>query len=161
MKRIYPLIFILLGVTATFAQSAIVPVGGNAQSNSGSVSYTVGQIAVQTSANGSGSVSIAEGVQQPYEIMTVGVDDYPQITLNAVVYPNPIENLAQLRLNGFEIPSGGLRAILYDGGGKQLQALSVTGDLTSFQIGHYATGAYYLELRAGQRVLKTFKVIRK
>ena len=38
---------------------------------------------------------------------------------------------------------------------------TVTDDLTSFQIGHYATGTYYLEVRDGKRVLKTFKVIRK
>ncbi|MBQ6154985.1 MAG: T9SS type A sorting domain-containing protein [Bacteroidales bacterium] len=160
MKRIYPLIFILLGVTATFAQSAIVPVGGDAQSNSCSVSYTVGQIAVQTSSNSNVSVSVAEGVQQPYEIMTVGVDDYPQIALNAVVYPNPTDNLAQLQLNGFEIPADGLRAILYDGNGKQLQSVTVTDDLTALQIGQYATGTYYLELRDGKRVLKTFKIVR-
>ncbi|MBO4489598.1 MAG: T9SS type A sorting domain-containing protein [Bacteroidales bacterium] len=160
-QRTTLIIFLLCVAGATFAQSAIVPVGGDAQSNSGSVSYTVGQIAVQTSANNDGSVSVAEGVQQPYEIQAVGVDNYPQIALNAVVYPNPTENLAQLQLNGFEIPVGGLRAILYDGNGKQLQTLTVTDDLTTFQIGHYATGTYYLELRDGKRVLKTFKVVRK
>lgn len=153
-------IFLLCFAGTTFAQSAIVPVGGDAQSNSGSVSYTVGQIAVQTANNSSG-ISVAEGVQQPYEILTVGVDDYPQITLNAVVYPNPTENLAQLQLNGFDIPAGGLRAILYDGSSKMLQTLPVTEDLTSFQIGQYATGTYYLELRDVKRVLKTFKVVRK
>lgn len=152
---------LFLAVANVFAQSAIVPVGGDAQGNGGSVSYTVGQIATQTVANNSGSISVAEGVQQPYEIMTVGVDDYPQIALNAIVYPNPTENLAQLQLNGFEIPTDGLRATLYDGNGKQLQALTVTSDLTSIQIGQYATGTYYLELRDGRRLLKTFKVVRK
>ena len=160
-QRTTLIIFLLCVAGATFAQSAIVPVGGDAQSNSGSVSYTVGQIAVQTSANSNGSVSSAEGMQQPYEIQAVGLDNYPQIALNAVVYPNPTEDLAQLQLNGFEIPAGGLRAILYDGKGKQLQTLTVTDDLTSFQIGHYATGTYYLELRDGRQVLKTFKVVRK
>ncbi len=162
MKRITTFIVFLLSLAgATFAQSAIVPLGGDTQSNTGSVSYTVGQIAVESAANSNGSVTIVEGVQQPYEIMTVGVDEYPQIALNAVVYPNPTENLAQLRLNGFEIPADGLRAILYDGNGKQLQSLMVTDDLTAFQIGQYATGTYYLELRDGRRVLKTFKVVRK
>jgi len=161
MKRITALIVSLLCFSgAAFAQSAIVPLGGDAQSNNGSVSYTVGQIAVQTSANANG-ITVGEGVQQPYEIMTVGVDEYPQIVLNAVVYPNPTENLAQLQLNGFDLPNNGLRAFLYDGNGKQLQTFVVTDDLTSFQIGHYATGTYYLEVRDGKRVLKTFKVIRK
>ena len=79
--------------------------------------------------------------------MTVGVNDYPQIALNAVVYPNPAENIVQLQLNGFEIPTDGLRATLYDGNGKQLQTVTVTDDLTVLQIGQYATGTYYLELR--------------
>ena len=153
--------FLLLGITFIgYSQSVIVPVGGDAQSNNGSVSYTVGQIAVQTSANANG-VTVGEGVQQPYEIMTVGVDEYPQIVLNAVVYPNPTDNIAQLQLNGFETPVDGLRAHLYDGNGKMLQNLTVTEELTSFQIGQYATGTYCLELRDGKRVLKTFKIIRK
>lgn len=160
-QRTNLIIFLLCLAGASFAQSAIVPVGGDAQSNNGSVSFTVGQIAVQTSADNNGSISIAEGVQQPYEIQTVGVDNHPQIVLNAVVYPNPTENLAQLKLNGFEIPSSGLGATLYDGNGKLLQSLTVTGELTDFQIGRYATGTYYLELRDGRQLLKTFKVIRK
>lgn len=161
MKRLYFLFFILMGgMMAVSAQSAIVPIGGDAQASSGNVSYTVGQIAVQTSANSNG-ISVEEGVQQPYEIQTVGEDDYPQITLKAVVYPNPTENLLYLRLNGYEIPTNGLRANLYDGNGKLLQNIDVVEDLTSFQIGQYATGTYYLELRDGKRVLKTFKVIRK
>ena len=160
-RKILPTLTLLLLAGMVSAQSAIVPVGGDAQGNGGSVSYTVGQIAVQTASNSNGSVSVAEGVQQPYEIMTVGVDDYPQIALNAAVYPNPTENLAQLQLNGFEIPAGGLRATLYDGDGKRLQTLPVTDDLTPFQIGQYATGTYYLEVRDGKRVLKTFKIIRK
>lgn len=162
MKKIFTILFLsCLLVSNLFAQSAIVPVGGDAQGNGGSVSYTVGQMAVESAANSNGSINVLEGVQQPYEIMTVGVDDYPQIALNAIVYPNPTENIAQLQLNGFEIPADGLRAILYNGNGKQLQTLTVIDDLTTFQIGQYATGTYYLEVRDGKRVLKTFKVVRK
>ena len=159
MKKIFTLIIIFMGTTAAFAQSAIVPVGGDAQNNNGSVSYTVGQIATQF--KGDQSFSVAEGVQQPYEIMTVGVNEFPQITLNAVVYPNPTENIAQLQLNGLDIPIGGFHAVLYDDNGKLLQRLNVTEDITTFQIGHYATGTYFLELRDGKRVLKTFKVVRR
>ena len=161
MKQQILFAFLLTGITIIgYSQSTIVPVGGDAHGNSGTVSYTVGQIAVENAANSNGSITIAEGVQQPYEIQTVGVDDYPQIALTAVVYPNPTDNIAQLQLNGFETPAGGLRAILYDGNGKQLQSVTVTDDLTALQIGQYATGTYYLELRDGKRVLKTFKIVR-
>ena len=162
MKNRVCLISILFMMSAgVFAQSAIVPVGGDAQGNGGSVSYTVGQVAMQYVVNSDGTIFVAEGVQQPYEIMTVGVDDYPQIVLDAVVYPNPTNNIAQLHLNGVEIPIGGYRAILYDGNGKMLESLNVTDEITPFQIGQYATGTYYLELRDGKRLLKTFKVVRK
>lgn len=161
MKKItIPILFLLCFAGGAFAQSSIVPVGGDARNNNGSVSYTVGQIAVQRATSNGGSTAVLEGVQQPYEIMTIGVDEYPQIVLNAVVYPNPTQNLAQLNLNGYEIPAGGLRAILYDGNGKQLQHIIITEDITPFQIGQYVTGTYYLELRDSQRMLKTFKVIR-
>ena len=161
MKRFYILLLFSALSLITFGQSAIVPVGGDAQSSSGSVSYTVGQVVTQTAANSNGTISVAEGVQQPYEIQAVGIDPYPQITLNAIVYPNPTENLAQLYLNGFDIPMDGLQAHLFDAKGKLLQRINVTDDLTTFQIGQYATGTYYLELRDGKRVLKTFKVVRK
>lgn len=160
-KQLFLLTALFMGITMLgTAQSAIVPVGGVAQSSAGSVSYTVGQIAVQTVANSNG-IYVAEGVQQPYEIQAVGVDNYPQIVLDAVVYPNPTENIAQLKLNGFELPADGLRATIFDGNGKMLQSFSVTDDLTSFQIGQYATGTYYLEVKDGKRVLKTFKIVRK
>ena len=162
IKNAFAILSVMFAVALSAnAQSAIVPVGGDAQSSSGSVSYTVGQIAVTTVSDNAGSISVAEGVQQPYEIQTVGVNNYPQITLNAKVFPNPTENFIQLELNGYEIPGSGLNAYLYDGNGKLLQTVTVTGDLTTLQIGHYATGSYLLELKSGSRSLKTFKVVRK
>lgn len=153
--------FMMVLAVAVNAQSVIVPVGGDVQNSNGSVSYTVGQIAVETAVSNEGSVSVAEGVQQPYEIQTVGVNNYPQIVLNAKVYPNPTENLAQLELNGFEIPDNGLKAYLYDGNGKLLQTLTITDDITSFQMGQYATGSYLLEVKSGNNSMKTFKIVRK
>lgn len=162
MKQIPILIVVLVClVKPVFAQYAIVPIGGDSQSNNGSVNYSVGQIAVWISTNSNGDITVAEGVQQPYETMTVGVDEYPQIFLNAIVYPNPTDNLVQLHINGFEILTNGFTSKLYNENGKVLQTLTVTNDLTTFQIGHYATGIYFLELSDGKRVLKTFKVVRR
>lgn len=160
-QTLFFVMYMVAFVVGATAQSAIVTVGGDAQSSGGSVSYTVGQIAVATVANGTGSISVAEGVQQAYEIQTVGVNNYPQIVLNAKVYPNPTENIAQLELGGFEIPDEGLQAYLYDGNGKLLQTMNVTEDITRFQIGHYAAGSYFLEVKSGRNSLKTFKVMRK
>lgn len=97
MKKVFSAIsLILLAVMSLSAQSALVGTGGEAAGGGGSVSYSVGQIAVQS--NNEGNTSISEGVQQPYEIDVVGVDNYPDITLNAVVYPNPTLGNVQLTM---------------------------------------------------------------
>jgi len=55
---------IVLAQNETFSQQNVVAAGGNAQSASGSVSYSVGQIDYTTSMGG--IVSVAQGVQQPF-----------------------------------------------------------------------------------------------
>ncbi|MBQ6071067.1 MAG: T9SS type A sorting domain-containing protein [Bacteroidales bacterium] len=157
-KTIFTLSILFIGITA-MSQSDIVPLGGTATGSGGSATYTIGQPAIQRIQNG--NTYIIEGVQQPYEIQTVGVDDFPQIVLNAVVYPNPTDNIVQLKLNGYEIPDGGLTARLYDGNGRLLQTVTVSDDLTAFGIGQYSSGSYLLDLLDGKRKLKTFKIIRR
>ena len=79
------------------AQSDVVPMGGTATGDGGTVTYTIGQIAVQSYEES--GVIISEGVQQPYEIQIIGIDNYPGITLNAVVFPNPTNGNVQLTMN--------------------------------------------------------------
>jgi len=158
MKKIFTL-FVILSISAlTFAQSDIVPAGGDASSNGGSVSYTVGQIATQFTTDGTHSV--LEGVQQPYEIQTVGIDDYPNIKLEAVIYPNPTRDFVQLSINGYEIPADGLTAQLFDAEGRLLEVFSVTDLQTQFDLSRYASAIYQLRVHEGKRHLKTFKIVK-
>lgn len=62
-------IVLLLGLSDMFTQESINTSGGNGSSSSGSVSYSIGQMFYRSYA--AGTISIAEGVQQPYEISTV------------------------------------------------------------------------------------------
>ena len=156
-KLLYTMILLPLSFSA-IAQSAFVPMGGSASGSNGSLTYTVGQIAVQSASNG--DKSVLEGVQQPYEIQTVGIDDYPGITLEAVVYPNPTRNYVQLRISNFDIPEQGLAAQLYDANGKLLEIYTVSDLLTQFDLSKYPAATYQLRVLDGKRMLKTFKVIR-
>lgn len=158
MKQVLISSLLFLSVVIASAQSDFVPVGGTATGASGSVTYTVGQIAVQGAGNG--DKSVLEGVQQPYEIQTVGVDDYPGITLDAVVYPNPTRNYVQLRISNFDIPEQGLAAQLYDANGKLLEIYTVSDLLTQFDLSNYPTATYQLRVMDGKRVMKTFRVVK-
>ena len=156
MKRFYSFIsLIILSVTSLCAQSAIVPTGGTATGNGGTVTYTIGQIAVQS--YGEGGTSISEGVQQPYEIQTIGIDNYPGITLNAMVYPNPTTSNLQLAISNAEF-KGTVK--VFDTNGKFLFSKKIEGENTEIPMSNLAAGTYFVNVCQGQQVLKSFKVVK-
>ena len=159
MKKSVVFIFALWLVTMQTinAQSDIVPMGGTATGNGGMVTYTIGQIAVQS--YGEGGTTISEGVQQPYEIQTIGIDNYPGITLNATVYPNPTLGQLQLSVSNEDLLEKG-EARIFDGSGKLLAVKRIVGQTTDFDLSSYAQGTYYLRVTDGKTTLKTFKVVK-
>lgn len=158
MKKLFFTLLLMSVAFSVMSQSDFVPVGGTATGSAGTVTYTVGQIAVHNASNG--DKSVLEGVQQPYEIQTVGVDDYPDITLDAIVYPNPTQNYVQLRISNFDIPDQGLAAQLYDANGKLLEIYTVSDLLTQFDFSKYPAATYQLRVMDGKMVMKTFRVVK-
>lgn len=157
MKKMLLFIFSCILTMSLFAQSAVVPVGGTLTGEGGTATYTVGQIAVKTIGNG--AISVAEGVQQPYEISVVGIDEHPEIVLSAKVYPNPTADhvFLELALDDEQF-SGTIRVI--DAYGKYIANLQITGPVTEIDLTQFAAGTYYLRVEDHRAVLKTFKVIK-
>ena len=137
------------------AQSDVVSMGGTATGDGGTVTYTIGQIAVQSYEES--GVIISEGVQQPYEIQIIGIDNYPGITLNAVVFPNPTNGNVQLTMNNVQL-EGEVR--VSDMSGKLLFVKKIEGNITEIPMAELAAGTYFVNVCQGQQVLKTFKVIK-
>ena len=152
-------IFFCATLTAS-AQSGLVTTGGDIQGSNGSISYTVGQVAVQSIE--ASAASLTEGVQQPYEIQTVGVDIYPAITLDAAVYPNPTSDRLVLSVeNSVETyDRTSLQAVLYNTNGQRVQTVGVTGAQTAINMSALSSGTYFLRVTDGQQTLKTFKVVK-
>lgn len=83
-------LFLGLGLTGLQAQGSISSSDGEASGSGGSVSYSVGQVGYHTHTDTKGSV--AEGVQQPYEISIVSaVEKAKGINLLVTAYPNPAQ----------------------------------------------------------------------
>lgn len=158
MKKAFITLFISVLVLLSMAQSDIVPAGGTATGAGGSATYTVGQIAVQRMENG--DKYIIEGVQQPYEIQTVGIDDHPGISLEAIVYPNPTQHYVQLRISNYMIPDYGLKAQLYDANGRLLQIFTISDFETKMDLEQYPTASYQLRVYDDKQLLKTFKIVK-
>ncbi len=150
-----------VGLTSLQAQETIPASGGNASGAGGSVSYTVGQVVYTTNTGADGSV--AQGVQQPYEISVVtGIDEFENVTLTCKAYPNPTTNFLTLEIEG-EVPVQ-FSASLFDLNGKLLQSLEVTGRETTISMETFAPATYFLNIEkknnSTSKSLKSFKIIK-
>ena len=146
-----------LGLTGLQAQTSVNATGTNASGSGGSVSYSVGQVVYTTHTGTSGSV--AEGVQQPYEISVVtGLEEAQSINLSVTAYPNPTTDYLTLRIDEFEISN--LSFQLYDMNGKLLQNEKITGNQTSIVMSNLLPATYFVKVIQGNKEVKTFKIIK-
>ena len=146
-----------LGLTGLQAQTSVNATDGDVSGSGGSVSYSVGQVVYTTHTGTSGSV--AEGVQQPYEISVVtGLEEAQSINLSVTAYPNPTTDYLTLRIDEFEISN--LSFQLYDMNGKLLQNEKITGNQTSIVMSNLVPATYFVKVIQGNKEFKTFKIIK-
>jgi hypothetical protein len=159
-KRLKLSTVLLLGLGLTIsvqAQKTIPASGGNASGTGGSVSYTVGQVLYATNTGPDGSV--AEGVQQPYEIsVVVGIGQAKDINLICTAYPNPATDFLTLEV---EIAANeNLFFQLYDMMGKLLVSKKLIDIKTTISMADLAPATYFLKVTDNQKIVKTFKIIK-
>ena len=146
-----------LGLTGLQAQESANATGGNASGSGGSVSYSVGQVVYTTNTGTSGSV--AQGVQQPYEISVVtGLEEAKGINLSVSAYPNPTTDFLELKVESEKLKD--LSYQLYDMNGKLLQSEKITGNQTSIVMSNLVPATYFVKVIQGNKEVKTFKIIK-
>ncbi len=151
------LLMLFLGLVGLSAQEVIPASGGNASGSGGSASYTVGQLMYRTNIGANGSV--AEGVQQPYEISTVtGIEEILGIDLISSVYPNPTADFLTLRVEGYD--NMDLFYQLFDISGRLLDNNKVKEYETMINMVRFTAGTYFLKITDNKQDLKTFKIIK-
>ncbi|TVQ12793.1 MAG: T9SS C-terminal target domain-containing protein [Bacteroidetes bacterium] len=156
------LLAFIFSLSTLSAQESVNATGGNASGSGGTASYSVGQVAYQTHTGTNGSV--AEGVQQPYEISVVtGIEEAKSINLSVTAYPNPTSDYLTLNIDEFDISNVSYQ--LYDMQGKLLQSEKITDNQTSIFMKDLAPAIYFVRVivktqgLASQEV-KTFKIIK-
>jgi hypothetical protein len=152
-----------LGLAGLQAQESVNATGGNASGSGGSVSYSVGQVVYTTNTGANGTV--AQGVQQPFEISVVtGLEEAKGINLSVTAYPNPTTDYLTLEVKDYELSN--LNFQLYDMNGKLLQSEKITGNQTSIVMSNLVPATYFVKVIvktqgiASQQELKTFKIIK-
>jgi hypothetical protein len=145
-----------LGLTAQ-AQQASTATGGDASGSGGTVAYSVGQIVYTTNTATTGSV--AQGVQQPYEISIVlGIDNH-YINLGLSAYPNPTTNYLTLNLGNAELST--LNFELYDINGRLIESRKIISSTETIAMENLPTATYILKVtNNNKKEVKTFKIIK-
>lgn len=152
----------LTGIQAQEIHQTIAATGGNASGSGGSASYSVGQIVNQTYTGTNGSV--AEGVQQPYEISVVtAIEEAKGIKLLVSAYPNPTSDYLILSIDENVKSSHDLTLLsyqLYDVNGKLLQNQKITESSTNIDMLSLVPATYFVKVVQGNKEVKTFKIIK-
>ena len=148
---------LMLGFALTTqAQQANTAAGGDATGSGGTVAYSVGQVVYTTHTGSTGTV--AQGVQQPYEISTIlSVDDsFIQLELSA--YPNPTTHNLTLEVGNTE--NSTLYFQLCDLGGKIIERRKITNRTETINMENLATATYFLKVSNANNEVKIFKIIK-
>ncbi len=149
----------ILALTGLQAQMAIPTTGGEASGDGGSASYTVGQVFYTTNV-GINENSVAQGVQQPYEISVITeIEEAKDISLSISAYPNPTTDYLILTVENFEFSS--LEFQLYNTNGKLLQTVKATGQETKIQTHDLAPASYFVKVIANENEIKVFKIVKQ
>ena len=155
-------------LSTLMAQETIPATGGNASGSGGTVSYSVGQVVYTTNSGTTGTV--AQGVQQPFEISVVtGLEEAKGINLNCTAYPNPTTDYLMLKVENYD--NENLSYQLFDMNGKLLETKKVTGKQTSIVMRNLVPATYFVKVYAvgrndrtgvteGNKEVKTFKIIK-
>ena len=150
-----------LGLTGLQAQESVNTTGGNASGIGGSVNYSIGQVVYQTHTGTNGSV--AEGVQQPYEISVVTGIELTEISLMITAYPNPTADYLKLSIDG-NLKSGYDLSIMsyqvFDMNGKLLQNQKIKDSQTSIDMSNLVPATYFVKVTQSNKAIKTFKIIK-
>lgn len=142
----------------TYGQEAIISAGSNATGINGSLSFTVSQSIYTTNFSGSGSVS--QGVQQPYEIQSLSREENFEIDMQITIFPNPTAELLNLHIKNYNLDS--LHYQLFDLNGRLILSDRIYSETSSFSMQYFPSAIYVLKvLTNGNKLIKSFNIIKK
>jgi len=158
MKKMYLTSFVLVIISLgeLHAQEAIVTTGGNCTGSGGSSSYSIGQV-FYTSQNGANG-SVAQGIQQTYEITTTVGIELDALNLKLMAYPNPTSNILTLEIDAYNNEE--LTYHLINSEGKLLANKDIDNRQTILEMQGLPSGTYHLQIQDAGTLIKNFRIIK-
>ena len=156
-KKTVVILLLGFGIITAQAQQAATATGGDASGSGGTIAYSVAQIVYTTNTGTTGSV--AQGVQQAYEISVVtGIKNETKTSMSLVVFPNPTTSLLNLQIA--DLKTEQLTYQLTDALGKLIIENKITESSTQINMNAQAEAIYFLNVLENNQTVKTFKIIK-
>jgi hypothetical protein len=157
LTKMSALLLLCLAFTRLHAQEAIPASGGNATGSGGTVSYTFGQVYYITVEGVNGTV--AQGVQQPYEISVVtGTEKAYKSNPDYAAYPNPAGGFVMLIVKNYKTEN--MTYQLYDNSGKFIESKNIESNETRIDLSSLIVAPYLLKVSREGKEIKTFKIVK-
>ena len=155
-NSLFFLAFLLtFSVNAQTSHQVLSATGGDATGSGGTVAFSVGQIVYTTSTGASGSV--AQGVEQAYEISSVGIKE-TALNISLSVFPNPTSDFLTLKVQDYN--NEALSYNLLDEQGKSVLNEQITNQDTQVAMSTLARGIYFINVLQANKKIQTFKIIK-
>ncbi len=136
-------------------QTSVNTTGGKVSNNSGSVSYSIGQVAYHSVSNTSGMLT--QGVQQAYIISTLNADE-KTFNFSLTAYPNPTTDHLILRAGNFNQEKLIYKVI--DVAGKLISEGKITQLETNLEMENLPSASYFVEVYHEYKKVQNFKIIK-
>ena len=149
--------FVFICSNLNFSQNSIVSTGASAETNEGSLSYTVGQILTSQNLNSSSSVlndikELSHGVQQ---VFLQKCNENSGVEILAT--PNPSNGQVTINLKNWDEKKIDLN--VFDMMGKNVLFTNISADKTKLDLSYLSSGAYIISLGYSCGSINSFKLL--
>ena len=156
-KLITLLVVVLLCASFAEAQESANASGGDATGSGGTVAYSVGQVVYTTNTGITGSV--AQGVQQTYVILNLGINE-TAMNMTLTAFPNPTAENLTLQISDYNNEK--LAYQLFDMQGKLVSNGQIVAQQTFINMNSLPTATYFVYVvnQENQKV-QSFKIVKQ
>jgi hypothetical protein len=156
LTSIMLVVLLVLNLKIGTAQQVVASSGETLNNSNGSLSFTVGELAIETKSGSPGILT--QGFHQP--LLTITSLDGPLAeSFSITAYPNPTSDIVNLLIENEDIT--GLTYILFDVTGKDILRGTIENNKTEIAFIQLKTAIYFLKIETDGKEIKTFKIIKE
>lgn len=160
LKTIAPLAFAMAMMfymsIHSYAQQVISSTGGSGSNSSGSITFTLGELVIDTKT--SGGTSITQGFHQT-KLTITEVTELPGLSFSIIAFPNPTSDFIMLKMA--KENNDKLGYALFDLQGKLLLKGDLSDGEAQVSFATLPPATYILKITKAGKEMKTMKIIKK